>query len=425
MTIWLRRIFVIWLLSLGIAMLFLPFNNTKSGSISEEVVTLEKQIVLNPDDISAQYPGVDIVELTDSELNREAYPCVAGVIRNLRKDYPNDFCELEKWNKFQLEVLKEKSEPRLILYLHRLVYCSLDKGKTNPVVQFKYLGDYYLKIKEFTKEDLSHYPLILDAVKHLEAADKAYSDQSIPQGLWYKMVNKHLDPFEDAQTFKYNGNYYGPQFGWDTRYMEGEVKQLALILRIIGTIAILAGMFLARRLYNPKHGIMINPQRVAILWDVIVMIFTIVAAYMVVCTVLLKGLFVTPFFNDDFSILMGNFFFFFSVPLVAFYISRLSFQSIEIDTDGIKVDSLRGKDTISWDSLQSMDFSDEYVMVGRVGVLVPRQLQKRLKIKDTAGHTIIINEPQLKSVKRDISLKFEQYAPVELIEKIKVLMNKW
>lgn len=425
MTIWLRRIFVIWLLSLGIAMLFLPFNNTKSGSISEEVVTLEKQIVLNPDDISAQYPGVDIVELTDSELNREAYPCVAGVIRNLRKDYPNDFCELEKWNKFQLEVLKEKSEPRLILYWHRLVYCSLDKGKTNPVVQFKYLGDYYLKIKEFTKEDLSHYPLILDAVKHLEAADKAYSDQSIPQGLWYKMVNKHLDPFEDAQTFKYNGNYYGPQFGWDTRYMEGEVKQLALILRIIGTIAILAGMFLARRLYNPKHGIMINPQRVAILWDVIVMIFTIVAAYMVVCTVLLKGLFVTPFFNDDFSILMGNFFFFFSVPLVAFYISRLSFQSIEIDTDGIKVDSLRGKDTISWDSLESMDFSDEYVMVGRVGVLVPRQLQKRLKIKDTAGHTIIINEPQLKSVKRDISLKFEQYAPVELIEKIKVLMNKW
>lgn len=410
---------------MGIAMLFLPFNNTKSGSISEEVVTLEKQIVLNPDDISAQYPGVDIVELTDSELNREAYPCVAGVIRNLRKDYPNDFCELEKWNKFQLEVLKEKSEPRLILYLHRLVYCSLDKGKTNPVVQFKYLGDYYLKIKEFTKEDLSHYPLILDAVKHLEAADKAYSDQSIPQGLWYKMVNKHLDPFEDAQTFKYNGNYYGPQFGWDTRYMEGEVKQLALILRIIGTIAILAGMFLARRLYNPKHGIMINPQRVAILWDVIVMIFTIVAAYMVVCTVLLKGLFVTPFFNDDFSILMGNFFFFFSVPLVAFYISRLSFQSIEIDTDGIKVDSLRGKDTISWDSLESMDFSDEYVMVGRVGVLVPRQLQKRLKIKDTAGHTIIINEPQLKSVKRDISLKFEQYAPVELIEKIKVLMNKW
>lgn len=425
MKIWLRRIFVIWLLSLGIAMLFLPFNNTRSGSITQEVVTLEKQELLNHDEIIAQYPGIDIVELTDTDLNREAYPCVAGVIRNLRKEYPNDFCELEKWNRFQKSVLKEIAEPRLILYWHRLVYCSLNKDKMNPVVQFKYLGTYNLNIKEFTEKDLSLYPLILDAVKHLEAGTETVPEKPIPQKDWYRMVNKHLEPLKDSQTFKYKGHYYGPQFGWDTTYMKGEVNQLASILRNIGTIAILAGLFLARRLYNPKHGIMINPQRVAFLWDVIVMLFTVLAAYMVVCTVLLKGLFVTPFFNDDFSILMGNFFFFLSVPLVALYISRLSYQSIDIDTDGIKVDSLRGKDTISWDSLQSMDFSDEYVMVGRVGVLMPRQLQKRLLIKDTTGNTITINEPQLKSIKREISLKFEQYAPVELRGKIKVLMNKW
>ncbi len=64
-------------------------------------------------------------------------------------------------------------------------------------------------------------------------------------------------------------------------------------------------------------------------------------------------------------------------------------------------------------------------MVGRVGLMMPRKLQKTLVIKDTLGRQLIINEPQLKSIKQDIIQKLIQFAPDRLRGEYKELLDEW
>ena len=170
---------------------------------------------------------------------------------------------------------------------------------------------------------------------------------------------------------------------------------------------------------------MVNSQGIAILWDAITMLFAIPSVYMVVNTVLEKTMYIPTIINDDFGLFMGNFFFCVGIPILTLYTSRFTAQSVEIDSDGIHIDSLTGKDSITWESLESIDFSDEYVVVGRVGVLMPRQLQVSLKLNSKTGQRLSINEPQLESVKEQISMRFARFAPSEWRDKIIHLLARW
>ncbi len=48
MKIWLRRVVAFALISPGIALVFLPFNNICSGSVEQEVFYMQKQKLLVP-----------------------------------------------------------------------------------------------------------------------------------------------------------------------------------------------------------------------------------------------------------------------------------------------------------------------------------------------------------------------------------------
>jgi hypothetical protein len=85
---------------------------------------------------------------------------------------------------------------------------------------------------------------------------------------------------------------------------------------------------------------------------------------------------------------MGNYFFVAGIPMATLYTSRFTSQSVDIDIDGIVVDSMAGKDFIPWEALASVELSNEYIPVGRVGTMVPKQLQKRLKLVDTSARCL-------------------------------------
>ena len=431
MGIWLRRVFALGLISLGIALIFLPFNDTRSGIIEQETVSLQKKELLIPDEISAQFPGMEITDITGPELNPDDYPDLFRAFINLGEDWNNDSCDLEEWNRFQDSVLQGISKFRLVILREGLITCSIGKeqeaGTDAPeIALFTYLGRHNLNIKEFSESDLADYPAITRVVKSLDAGDKLdFESTSIPKDEWERMVDRYLDPLVDSQTFNFKGNFYGPEFGLEAINLKGRVSGLRTTLKIIGVIAVLIGFMLVRRLYIRKRGIMVNPQGIAILYDVITLIFAIPSAYMIVSTILTKTMFIPPIIDEDFGIFMGIFFFCVGLPILTLYTSRFTSQSVEIDPEGIHVDSLIEKDSITWESFDSMDFSDEYVVVGRVGILMPRQLQKRLKLESKTGQHLIINEPQLKSVKRQIVLRFEQHAPDHLRDKIKQLLAKW
>ncbi len=170
---------------------------------------------------------------------------------------------------------------------------------------------------------------------------------------------------------------------------------------------------------------MVNPQGIAIFYDVITLLFAVPSVYMVVSAALAKTMYIPPIIDDDFGIFMGMFFFCVGIPVRTVFTSRFTSQSIEIDSDRIHIGNLLEKNSITWESLGSIDFSEEYALVIRLGISIPRQLQKRLKLENKTGQCLIGNEPQLKSVKRQIALRFEQHAPDHLKDKIKQLLVKW
>jgi len=425
MKIWLRRISALGLISLGIVLIFLPFNDRRSGRIEKEIVSIKKQELLNPDEIRTQFPGHIITDITGPELNPDDYPDLWRAFINLKYyNYPNESSGLEEWNRFQDSVLKGIEKFRLVLFREGLITCSINNSQ--ETVFFKYLGRYNINIKSLSEADLIDYPSLTHLLKILDAGNTADSGlDTMPKDEWDRMSDRYLDSIEDSRTFNFKGNFYGPEFDSDITQIEGSISNLGNILKGIGVLSLVLGFMFVRRLYVRKRGIMVNPQGIALLNDGITLLFAIPSLYMVVTTVLVKTLYIQPLINDNFGIFMGNFFFCVGIPALTLYTSRFTAQSVEIDSKGVHVDSLMGKDFIAWESLESLEFSTEYIVVGRGGILLPRELQKCLTLIGGDEQRLTVNEPQLKSTKGHIILRFNKYAPDRLKDTIKNVLDEW
>ncbi len=325
MKTWLLRILALALISLAIAMIFLPFNNTRSGSVEQEVVFLQKIEMLNLDEISAQYPDIEIKDITGSEMNPDDYPDIFRAFINLGEDWISESGDLMEWSKFQNVLFNEKKELRLIGFRDALIACSTIKVEKIQKVQFSYLGRYNTQIKTLSETDLKKYKTIIKAIEDVNFGKESFSEFTpIPITEWYKMVDRYLNPMEDSQTFKFNGIYYGPEFAWDETYMNGEVKNLQAALKIIGVLFFFIGFLFFRKLYQQKKEFQQSYSKKAILFDLISLLFVIPAAYTIVNTVLKMALFIPPYFDDEFLIIIGNFFFCVGIPILALLINRLS-----------------------------------------------------------------------------------------------------
>ena len=423
MKIWLRRIFALAMISLGIALVFLPFNNIRSGSIEKEIVHLQIENHLLSEVLKSEFPGIEMIDVTGPKLNEEDYPCIWRVFNYLDEDWLTDTCEIDEWTKFEKLVLIEKQDTNLIVF--RGVLSSCIKNRESGVVVFNYLGEYNLDLQELTEKDLSRYSTVLKVIAELEVATPIENLSKIPIKEWDKFVDNYLDPLYDSQRFRYNGKVFGPEFDSDIENIDGEITKLSIILKIIGAMFLLFGLFLIKKLYFRKRGIMVNPKRVAILYDVIVLLLAVPSAWLVVSILLEKIFFILPIYEDDEMFFMGVFFFCFGIPFVSLFTSRLTSQSVTFSSKGILVDSLRNKEFMPWESIESIEFSDEYVVVGRLGMPMPRKFQKSLKLIDLNKNSILINEPQLKSVKKEIVKQFEMNVQENVKTKFIGIFKMW
>ncbi|MFK5959107.1 MAG: hypothetical protein QM495_09610 [Lutibacter sp.] len=256
MKIWFHRIFALALISLGISMIFLPFNNTRSGSTEIETVSIEQLKFSNLDEIKVQYPNVDIIDITGSKLNQDDYPNLWDkLIQIAHYDIKNEHGDLNEWNNFQINYFGELSTLRLIVFREGLIECAVTEieGSGDKVVLFRYLGKYNPYIKELTALDLEDYPMILKIVKNLEVGNELnYESNTLPKKKWDQMVGRYLDPINDLQIFNFNGNFYAPQFSWEVSYMSGEIVVLRTILKIVGLSLFVIGFLLIKKLYYWK-----------------------------------------------------------------------------------------------------------------------------------------------------------------------------
>ncbi len=423
MKIWLRRVIALMLIAMGVALVAFQYNNEQSSSINREIVKLQIVEFVDSEVLESQFPGIEIIDVTGPELNENDYPCIWRVFNYLDEEWLTDSCEIDEWTKFEELLLKEKQNTSLIIF--RGVLASCIKNREKGVVIFNYLGENNLDLQELTDKDLSRFPTIQKIINELETGTLDENTNVISLKKWNKLVDRYLEPMYDLQQFKYNNKVYSPEFSLDYEVKKGEIANLPIIMKVVGILFLMLGLIVIRKLYFRKRGIMVNPQKIAVLYDVITLLFAVPSAWLIMSFILEKLFFIPPVYEDSEIFFMGIFFFCFGIPIVALFTSRLTSQSIVINSKGVIVDSLQNVEFVPWETLQSIEFSDEYVLVGRGGTPIPRKLQKSLKLTDNLGNSIIINEPQLMSVKRKITLHFEKNIPGELKFEFLKVLREW
>lgn len=419
MQIWLRRIIALWLIAMGIALIAFKYNNQQSGYAEKEVVYLKIENYLQPKKVKAEFPDFSPVELTGPEMNNDDFPCVWWAIYDMDETWITDTCDVAEWEKVQRIFFDENDKQNLLVFHDMLIRAE----KYSGFVAFHYLGEYNPHLKDFSNEKMLKYPAIINAVNQLNSAEKTEAIVSAKD--WKRFVVRNLDPINDGQSFRYNGRVYGPDFGTDTTWKEEKLNALPVTLKIVGLILLILGIWLLTTVYTKRSGIMINPQRVAMLYDGVALLFGLPAAWLLASVGFEKWLYIEPFFDDEYMAFMGVFFYIFGIPFISAFTGRFTSQALVINEKGILIDNIRNKTLIAWNEIAGFDFSDEYVLVGRLGMPMPRKIQKSLKIHTKNGDAEIINEPQLKSVKEKIKKEVEKKSPVIVKEKILSILSDW
>ena len=188
---------------------------------------------------------------------------------------------------------------------------------------------------------------------------------------------------------------------------------------------IIVGFIVLKKCYKTKPGISISPAWVTWFYDGISLVFGGAAMISVVDLGYGYVWNIGSAINDDFITFMSVFFVLFGIAILAFYTSRLTSQSVEVDENQIKLHGMFGAKKILWSDLEAFGLSDEYVLVGRAGTMIPRKLQKRLKLTSKFGDDIFINEPQVKSKKKTIIASLKSFAPKNILPEFSTLLKAW
>lgn len=198
-----------------------------------------------------------------------------------------------------------------------------------------------------------------------------------------------------------------------------------ILIITFGIVFLSFGLYLLFPLYRFPKGILVNPPWVAKFYDFISMLFGGAAAIMVVDLILIKAFDISSNLYEEELTFMSVFFLIIGILILAAYTSRLAHQAIEVDEEAIRINGPSGTHKIRWKDIEKIELSDEYVMVGRGGAMIPRQLQKRLKVITKMGESYYINEPQLKGKKEVVINLIRNNIPPSLRNTYIQVLDEW
>ena len=209
-----------------------------------------------PEQVKARYSVKIIPEIISREFAE--YSDLRRAFYNLDESWPEDTVDPLQWREFAKASLPHGSQTPLLMFHDKLISwkASTDADK----VSLTYLGQYNPYIRTLSRQNLEKYPEVFKVVKlhQTEEAPDAM-DSMIDMDQWRVFADAYLNPIQDGQHFYFSGDCFSPIFGWDTIYIKGSVPGLKTALRVAGAILLLAGLWIARKLYIRKRGIMVNP----------------------------------------------------------------------------------------------------------------------------------------------------------------------
>lgn len=111
--------------------------------------------------------------------------------------------------------------------------------------------------------------------------------------------------------------------------------------------------------------------------------------------------------------------------VLALFVTSSGSQSICIDGAGLVVSGPFGVGRAVWDEIESLSLDEQYVIVSRLGIPMPRHLRTNLEITIGAQDTLTLYQPGLKSTARQILKLMRAHAPPRLSPGLDALASAW
>ncbi len=111
--------------------------------------------------------------------------------------------------------------------------------------------------------------------------------------------------------------------------------------------------------------------------------------------------------------------------LLAAFITGSGGQTLAVDRRGLTIAGAFGANTLDWGDITRFAPDEQWVVVSRVGLPIPRHLRTNLEIRTGDGECFTIYEPEFRSVKTRILDLLRSHAPGSLYEDLDAMASVW
>ena len=245
----------------------------------------------------------------------------------------------------------------------------------------------------------------------------------ISAGEWERLADELLVFGGDHAGFRFAGVQFRGIVKNDCGLVKQEIPGLAAGRKIAASVSLAAGLLLLAGLYFKKPGIMIAQTWNIILWDVIVIVFSLYFIYGALDMLFMK-IFGTRPATEEFIRFMGIFWVLAAIPAAALFISATAAQAVSVDEKAVRLDGLFSKKVVFWDELKKIEVTELYSAKKAAETVAPEALLKVMIIEGETT-TITLMEPPRQVTKERILKALLNYAPARWQEVVKEQGQAW
>ncbi len=244
----------------------------------------------------------------------------------------------------------------------------------------------------------------------------------MPPERWHSLM-KSLGNSDNWQAFTYGGYLFIGQVEQLTETVEVLIGGAFWGRVIAAGLLFILGLWVMRRAYLVGPGIRLNPQWAAVFADTVFILAAAFGAYCIVDLAMADLLGALAQMDEAVQAVCALMYLP-SLVFMAVFAARLACQTLEITPAAVIRHGPGGRRMLPWESVQGFELQDTHVLVGRVGILIPRKLQTMLVIKAEEGDVAVV-EPGLRAIKEKVVGELGKMVPPRLQNDIQRLSRDW
>jgi len=114
-----------------------------------------------------------------------------------------------------------------------------------------------------------------------------------------------------------------------------------------------------------------------------------------------------------------------SGAFLTWFVTSSGSQSIQVTATDIRLYGAFGSHSAAWGDVVSIRSSEQYIIVSRVGFLMPKRLRTNLLFETAEGQTLTLFEPASRATKEQVLALLRAYSPERLQEMLTTVAQEW